>query len=388
MTLRARIYRIIECSDPDDWKGQWFDGLMVVLIITNVIAVILETVEKFAGAYAMFFYVFEMFSVAVFTVEYSLRIWSTVENEDEEAYRHPVAGRFRYATTPLALIDLLAILPFYLAFILTVDLRFMRVFRLFRLLKLTRYSTAIHTLGATLITQRRALGAALVIIFILLVFASSIIFLMEKEAQPEAFSSIPAAMWWGLATLTTVGYGDVTPVTAVGKVFGAFIMILGIGMFAMPAGILATGFSNEIRKREFVVTWRMVAAVPFFGILDALRISEIANLLEIRVVPPRHVIMHKGDKADSMCFISSGKVAVDVPPEPHILGAGDFFGEIALLKDCERTATVTTVTECQLMVLSVENFHRLLRADPEIKEAITQIMEDRLAELESTGRTS
>ena len=122
---------------------------------------------------------------------------------------------------------------------------------------------------------------------------------MEKEAQPEAFSSIPAAMWWGLATLTTVGYGDVTPVTPVGKVFGAFIMVLGIAMFALPAGILATGFANEIRKREFVVTWRMVAAVPFFSILDALRISEIANLLEVRVVPPGNVVVHKGDKADS-----------------------------------------------------------------------------------------
>ena len=385
MTLRARLYRIVECSDPDDWKGQWFDCFMVILIITNVLAVILETVEALATPYAAFFFFFELFSVAVFTVEYSLRLWVAVENDEDEEFRHPVKGRIRYAMKPLALIDLMAIVPFYLAFILAVDLRFMRVFRLLRLLKLTRYSTAIQTLAATLSTQRRALGAALMIIFILLVFASSIIYAMEREAQPEAFSSIPAAMWWGLATLTTVGYGDVTPVTAVGKVFGAFIMVLGIGMFALPAGILATGFANEIRKREFVVTWRMVAQVPFFGSLDALRISEIANLLEIRVVPPRNVVVHKGDKADSMCFISSGKVSVDVQPEPQILESGNFFGEIALLKDCERTATVTTVTECQLLVLSVENFNRLLKGDAEIKQALTQTMEDRLAELEGSG---
>ena len=388
MTLRARIYRIIECSDPDDWKGQWFDGFMIVLIITNVIAVILETVAEIAAAHAAFFYAFELFSVTVFSVEYGLRIWSVVENLDEEGFRHPVRGRIKYAMTPMALIDLMAIAPFFLAFILSVDLRFMRIFRLLRLLKLTRYSTAIHTLWAALMSQRRALAAALVIIVILLVFASSIIFLMEKEAQPEAFSSIPAAMWWGLATLTTVGYGDVTPVTAVGKVFGAFIMVLGVGMFALPAGILATGFSNEIRKREFVVTWNMVAQVPFFGTLDAMRISEIANLLEIRLVPPRHVIVHKGDKADSMCFISSGTVSVDVGAEPHILEAGDFFGEIALLKDCERTATVTTITECQLLVLSVENFNGLLKGDEEIQKALTQTMEERLAELEKSGEAS
>ena len=146
MTLRARIFRIIECSDPDDRKGQWFNGFMVVLII-NVLAVILETVAELAAAYATFFYVFELYSVVVFTVEYGLRLWTTVENEDVEAYRHPVTGRIRYAITPMALIDLMAIAPFYLAFILAVDLRFMRIFRLLRLLKLTRYSTAIRPCG-------------------------------------------------------------------------------------------------------------------------------------------------------------------------------------------------------------------------------------------------
>ena len=178
MTPRARIHRIIECSDPDDWKGQWFDGFMVVLIITNVIAVILETVAELATAHATFFYVFELFSVAVFTVEYGLRIWSAVENEDEEAYRHPVAGRIKYATTPLALIDLMAIVPFYLSFFLSVDLRFMRIFRLLWLLKLTSYSTAIQTLWVALTALRGPLGSALVIVVIALVTASSIFILM------------------------------------------------------------------------------------------------------------------------------------------------------------------------------------------------------------------
>ena len=142
------------------------------------------------------------------------------------------------------------------------------------------------------------------IIAILLVFSSSIIYLLEKDAQPEAFGSIPEAMWWGLATLTTVGYGDIAPISAGGKVFGAFVMVLGIGMFALPAGILATAFSNEIRKREFVVTWNMVASVPFFSRLDAPRIAEIVDLLELSVLPAHATIIERGSKADAMYFLS------------------------------------------------------------------------------------
>lgn len=380
-TLRKRIYEVIESSDPEDWKGKWFDDFMIVLIVTNVVAVVLETVESLSVAYKTFFDVFELFSVAVFSIEYVLRIWTAVESEDNR-FRPPVAGRVRYSMTWLALIDAIAILPFYLAAFLSVDLRFMRVFRLLRLLKLTRYSQALQTLGAAVHGQRRVLGAALMIIVTLLVFASSIIYLLENEAQPEAFASIPEAMWWGLATLTTVGYGDVTPISAAGKVFGAFIMVLGIGMFALPAGILATAFANELRKREFIVTWRMVASVPLFRRLDALLISEIVNLLELKVMPPRCAIIERGDQADAMYFISVGEVEVDVPPEPRRLKAGDFFGEIALLKESPRTATVTSVTECQLLALRVNDFKRLLLTNPELREILTEVMEQRLAELQ------
>ncbi len=383
-TLKKFIFDVIESPDPEDWRGKSFDDFMIVLIITNVIAVVLETVESLRAAYGTFFTYFEYFSVALFTVEYGLRIWTADENEDER-FHPPVMGRVRYAMTPLALIDIVAILPFYLAFFFAVDLRFMRVFRLLRLLKLTRYSAALQMLGAAVYGQRRALGAALVIIATLLVFASSVIYLLEKEAQPDAFGSIPEAMWWGLATLTTVGYGDVTPVSVAGKVFGGFIMVLGIGMFALPAGILATAFGNEIKKREFVVTWNMVASVSLFRNLDALRIAEIVQLLEMKIMPPRSTIVEKGDKADAMYFISAGEALVDIKPEPHQLMPGDFFGEIALLKETDRTATVTAVTECQLLVLSSGAFNRLLTGHPEMRETLTGVMEERLAELEESG---
>ncbi len=291
-------------------------------------------------------------------------------------------GRVRFAMTPMALVDAIAILPFYLQMFFAIDLRFMRVFRLLRLLKLTRYSAGLQILGVAVYGQRHALGAALVIIVTLLVFASSVIYLLEKDAQPEAFASIPQAMWWGLATLTTVGYGDVTPISVGGKIFGGFIMVLGIGMFPLPAGILATAFGNEIKKREFVVTWNMFASVPLFSQLNALRIAEIVDLLEMKVMPPRSTIVAKGDKADAMYFISIGEALVDITPEPQLLKSGDFFGEIALLKDTERTATVTAVTECQLLVLNTGSFNRILTGNPEMRETLTEVMEQRLSELE------
>ena len=382
-SLRTRIYKIVESTHPDDLHGQWFDYFIVALIITNVIAVILETVEGLYVAYTEFFTGFELFSVAVFTVEYLVRLWVVVDSSNEN-YRHPFNGRLRYAVTPMALIDIAAILPFYLSLLIPVDLRFMRVFRLLRLLKLTRYSTALQTLGAVLYDQRRTLGASIFVMLILLVFSSSVIYLVEKDVQPEAFASIPHAMWWGLATLTTVGYGDVTPATGIGKVFGATIMVLGIGMAALPAGILATGFATEMQKRTFVVHWKLVAGVPLFTSLDALRISEITQLLELNIVPADYAIVRKGEPADSMFFISRGEVEVDVGTGGARLGPGSFFGEIALLKNCNRTATVISVTECQLLVLSVEDFNNLLRSNPDMRETVNAVMDERLQQLEAS----
>ena len=249
MAFKKRIYRIIEAPCPEDWKGKFFDNFMMVLIVTNVLAVILETVESLAAAYGTFFQYFEYSSVAVFSVEYVLRLWTAGESENER-FHPPVMGRLRYAMTPMALIDAVAILPFYLAFFLPFDLRFMRVFRLFRLLKLTRYSAALQTLGAAVYGQRRALGATLVIIAILLVFSSSIIYLLEKDAQPEAFGSIPHALWWAVITMTTIGYGDVVPQTLIGRICASVIGIISVGMVALPAGILASGFNEALHKRR------------------------------------------------------------------------------------------------------------------------------------------
>ena len=153
-------------------------------------------------------------------------------------------------------------------------------------------------------------------------------------------------------------------------------------MFAVPTGILATGFANEIRKRDFVVTWQLVAGVPLFSTLDASRIASIVDLLTPQLVPPRFTIVKRGESADSMYIVATGEVEVDVQPVAHRLGPGEFFGEIALLKESKRTATVTTVTECQLLVLGVGEFRRLVLDNPDLHDLLTKIMEERLVEIE------
>lgn len=248
-SLKYRVCKTLDLGESNDSLSKAFDIFLLGLIFLNVVAVALETVDSLYENYRFLFQAFEGFSVLFFTVEYILRIWScTVKLH----YRHPIWGRVRYIITPLALIDLLAILPFFLP-LLSPQLRIgrsLRLLRLFRVLKLNRYTDSLRILGRVLRLKQEELLLSLFVLAVLLAVASTMIYFAEHDAQPEAFSSIPEAMWWGTITLTTVGYGDVYPVTLVGRILGATLAILGIGLFALPAGILASGFSEELQARK------------------------------------------------------------------------------------------------------------------------------------------
>ncbi len=247
MSIRERTYQILETARPGDLASKAFDVFILSLIALNVLALAVETVDSIYERAPAFFYWFEICSIAVFTVEYLMRLWSCTSNP---RYGRPIRGRLRFAVTPLALIDFLAVAPFYLPF-LGLDLRFIRAVRLarvFRVAKVGRYSAALQTLGRVLSNKKAELGITLFVLVLLLVMASSLMYFAEHEAQPEQFSSIPATMWWAVATLTTVGYGDVFPITWAGKLLASVIAVLGIGMFALPTGILGAGFVEEIRR--------------------------------------------------------------------------------------------------------------------------------------------
>ncbi len=248
-TLKKTVYEMIEEAEPGNRPSEIFDVFLITLIALNVVALIVGTVEEIHRISPGAFYLFEVISVGVFTVEFSLRVWTCTENP---RYAHPVKGRLQYLVSPLALIDLLAVLPVYLVFFVNLhglDLRFLRVVRLLaRIVRLSRYFSSLSTLGKVVHTKQGELAAVVSVLFLLLVMTSSLMFFAEHEAQPEEFASIPRAMWWSIITLTTVGYGDVFPVTAAGRVLAGIIAIVGIGLFALPAGILGSGYMEELAK--------------------------------------------------------------------------------------------------------------------------------------------
>jgi voltage-gated potassium channel len=249
--LRHRAYEILE-NAANEPAGRLLNGLLIGLIIANVAAIILGSVPSINARYGAWFKLFEWLSIILFTLEYVARVWAAVER-DSERHKAPIKGRIRYMLSPLALIDLFAILPFYLTFLLPVDLRFMRIFRLFLIFKLTRYHASMSLLARVVRNEAGPIAAALFVLATLLIVAASFAFIAEHKAQPEAFASIPDAMWWAIVTMTTVGYGDMVPVTVIGKLLGGVIAIIGLGMVALPAGLLAAGFSEQlhVRKRAF-----------------------------------------------------------------------------------------------------------------------------------------
>ncbi len=382
--LRNRVHSVLEVPDSDDPFSRIIDFGLIGLITLNVLAIIVESIDTIGAAYQPHFEMFEVISVAIFTVEYVLRVWICVGDADGK-YRGSLLGRLRYMASPLALIDLIVILPFYLSFVVGIDLRALRILRLLRILKLTRYSGAWATFSAVIYGQRRTLYMSGFLMFIMLVLSSSLMYLIEHDAQPEAFADIPSAMWWSLVTLTTVGYGDVTPVTVLGKVLGGFVTIMGLGMYALPAAILASGFMQELSKRQFVVTWGMVAKVPFFARLDAEKIAEISALLKPWAVPARYTVIRRGEAADCMYFIVTGDVEVDLQPTSFHLTTGEYFGEMGILSRSPRVANVISITECQLLILEARDLNRLLEDNPALAAELKELVDRRLAESESSA---
>ena len=303
---RGETHDILEVGGDAHPAGRVVNGFIIVLIFLNAIAFAAETVDHLADRYGVYFDAFNVFSVAIFSIEYVLRVWSAVDIP--MLSRMPRwRARLRFALRPIMLIDLFAVLPFYLQWIYPMDLRMLRVLRLFRLLKLIRYSPALQTLGRVIAEEYRALLGALLVMLVLLLFTSTALYFVERDAQPEKFGSIPAAAWWALATVTTVGYGAAVPVTPLGKVLGGVVMLLGVGMFALPIAIIATGFNLESARHQFVATWSMVARLPFFASMSESEIAEITKRLYTRTFAPGVPIVRAGDTGGAMYLIESGE---------------------------------------------------------------------------------
>ena len=378
--LRRRLYEILEQGPLDDRVSRWAGRTLVVLIVVNLVSVVLESVPALRARYGVTFEVIEFISLVLFTLEYAARVWVAPEHE---RFRHLGAGRIRlqYVFSVSGLIDLLAVAPFWIALLSGIDLRVLLVFRMVRFLKLTRYSPGMRSLLDAVYAERRALFGCLVIIVGATLVAASIMHIVEGAAQPDKFGTIPDSMWWAIVTLATVGYGDAIPITVLGRMVAAVIILCGLIIIALPVGIIATAFANEIHRRDFVVTWGMVARVPLFAELEAGDIADIMRLLRAQAVEPGGVVVRRGEPGHSMYFIAAGEVEIDLRPRRLRLGVGQFFGEIAVLRRMHRSATVIAVSRTSLLVLDAHDLHALMQREPRVAARIEEVAKQRLAAL-------
>jgi voltage-gated potassium channel len=367
--IRHRLYQILEQGPVGDRASRLVGRLLVALIIINLAAMTLESVPSLAARYHALFELIEICSLVLFSAEYWLRIWVAAEHAPHMRLS-PAQTRLRFAFSFDGLVDLLAVLPFWAALFFTADLRFLLVFRTVRFLKLVRHSTAMRSLFDAIYSERRALLGSLVILAGTTMIAASTMYLVERDVQPDKFGTIPDAMWWAIVTLGTVGYGDTVPITVPGKLVAGVTILFGLMMVALPVGIIASAFANVIRRRDFVVTWSMLARFPLFAELNAAEIADIMRLLKAQTFNTGDVIIRKGEEGHSMYFIAAGEVEIELPSDRIRLGAGEFFGEIAVLKRSKRSATAMAVSRTNLLILEAHDLHALMVRDARIAEQI------------------
>ena len=361
-----RLYQILhpETRDP---AARIFRGVHHTMVAAGIGIMLADTVGEWREAYGGALDAGFQIVCAFFFAEYVLRLMAA-PGAPGAAHRGKWQSRLAWATSLGGIFDFLGALPGVLDVLL--DPRRASLFGFIWAFKLVRYAPGLASLRRVISNARHALLSVLLGFGILLLFAASLAYLLERTSQPDVFGSIPAALWWAIVTMTTTGYGDVVPQTALGRMLAGVVMVSGIFVFALWAGILATGYIEETRRREFLRTWDLVAKVPFFHDVGASVIADVTQLLRPREYPAGAVIVRRGERGDCMYFIASGEVEVRLRPESLYRGPGYFFGELALLTGDPRNATVVAVRQCTLLRLDIVDFRQLLGRQPELARII------------------
>lgn len=380
--FRQRTFEILEHGRRREPASRAVDWVLVGLILADVAATVFQTVPHIAAQHGAALQAFDRFCVLVFAIEYLIRLWAAAEHPLLQ--RHGgFKARWRFALTPMMVIDALALVPFFLEIMFPAS-TLMPLTRLVRFLKLTRYSPALATVGRVIGSERRALLACIVISGGVLLASAAAMHAVEGTVQPDRLGDMPKAMWWAATMLAKIGGGETVPVTTLGSLISALTVMLGIGCFALPVAIIGRGFYEEIRRRDFVVTFAMVARVPLFARLEAATIADLVGMLSARTVPAGTTIVRKGDRADAMYLIASGAVDVDLAGGKAVrLEEGAFFGEMALLFREPRSATVTAARSADLLILDAEDFRRLLDRLPGVGADVQAVARERMAHYES-----
>jgi voltage-gated potassium channel len=358
----ARLLRIVDC----------------VVVVTGVLAIVIGTDSVIAARLAGLIDPLIWIVTGVFAAELALRLrlagGNVLSLADGTIGKTPP-----YLATPAAWFDIAAVGAVPLALLAGAAPETARLFGLIWALKLARYSSGLSLLARVIRNATEPLVSVFLSFAIILIGAATLAYLAEGAGQPEQFGSIPLAMWWAVVTLTTTGYGDATPVSLAGRVLAGAVMICGIGVFALWAGIIASGFAEELRRRDFLRTWDLVSKVPFFRAVGAGVIGDVARLLKRRDVAAGQTVVRRGQPGEAMFFIVSGELEVQVEPRPVRLGEGQFFGELALITGAPRSATVVAAQPCVLLELDVADFRQLASDRPELLKVIGEEAERRTA---------
>ena len=375
--MRRRLYLIMDQSAGIGDVAALVNGVLIGTIVVTLAATVVQSVPAAAAAYGKIFEAIEFSATAIFSLEYALRLWVAAEHPPWRRLGTSRAA-LRWSLSPAGLIDLAAVLPFWFSFVVAADVRVVLVLRLIRFFKLGRYSPAMRSLLEALYSERRALFGCFVILFGATLTAAALIHLVEGTVQPAKFGTIPDAMWWAIVTLGTVGYGDAVPMTAIGRVIAGLTIFAGLLMVALPVGIVATAFANEVHKRDFVVTWGLVARIPLFGELSATQIADVMKLLRAQKIEKGTIVARRGEPAHSMYLIVDGEVEIKLRHQHVRLGAGQFFGEVAVLQQSRRSATVVALRSTRLLALDSSDLHGLMDREPQIASRIREAAQERL----------
>jgi voltage-gated potassium channel len=363
-----RVYLWLTPS-TNAWPALAFRILHHVLTGAGLVALVTDTVATIHASMGTVLDLTFDLTLGFFVLECAVRLWSAPAAPWAHG-GHAWLARWHWARSE-GIIDLLALLPL-VVMAAGVQPLVARVLGVLWILKFGRYSEGMSLVGRVLRNARGPVESLFLAFLVVLLMAATVAYLAENRAQPGAFSSIPASLYWAVTTLTTTGYGDVVPLTPLGRFIAGTVMICGIAVFAFLAGILANSFADEMHRREFLRTWDLVARVPFFRDIGAATIAEVTKLLRPRDVPAGAIVTRRGEPGDCMYFIAEGEVAIQIDPKPLILGTGQFFGEIALVMGSPRTATVVARKACQLLLLDIADFRRLASAQPDLMRAIDE----------------
>lgn len=382
-SFRDRLYALLEHDHLPYSFGSRFVRLTVAIIVVDVLAMIFASVPDIDAKLGPLFTAIEIVAVVAFGLEYLARLW-TIAGHSLGALT-PMQARLGYAFSSLGIIDLLSFLPSGIALVMG-DRTTLVLTGMLPFLKLVRYSPALRSLLSAIHAERRALFGCLVILTGAVLLFACLLYAIEHKVQPDKFGTIPHAMWWAIVTLGTVGYGDVVPVTALGKMVSVGAIVIGFAMIALPVAIISTAFAEEVRRRDFVVTWGMLARVPLFSHLGAAEIADIMRLLRAQTIEAGEILVRRGDVASSMYFITMGEVEIDLPNQRVRLTDGTFFGEIALLRRTSRSGTVTATRKTRLLALDAQDFHALIARLPSLAAHVKETAESRLADTAEAQR--